>query len=145
MILKRNKFVSQWRNFDIKRSYNFKDMDLWHFLIFLDFSKIYFDFYWFYFFIQIAKRGLISVGPAELMFRVDVARGTRADVTWHARPRGRAARAHAAPMWRRGGADAWQGHMSPRGRPGRAMRHEEGASRWRADETKSYDRWMHTT
>ena len=27
----------------------------------------------------------------------DMARGSRADATWHARPRGNAARAHAAP------------------------------------------------
>ena len=46
----------------------------------------------------------------------NVARGTRMDVTWHTRPRGRAARAHAALGWRGGGADAWQGHASPRGR-----------------------------
>ena len=35
----------------------------------------------------------------------DVARGTRAGATQHARPCGRAARAHAV----KGGADAWQG------------------------------------
>ena len=35
----------------------------------------------------------------------DVTHGTRAGATWHARPRGRAARAHAV----QGGADAWHG------------------------------------
>ena len=45
-----------------------------------------------------------------------LARRTRTDVTWQARPGGRAARAHTAPGWRGGGADAWQGHVSPRGR-----------------------------
>ena len=34
--------------------------------------------------------------------------GTRADVTRHARPRGRGARAHAAPRWHGGGADVGQ-------------------------------------
>ena len=51
-------------------------------------------------------------------------RGTRADATWHPRPRGRAARALVAephePTQRAGGADAWQGHTSPRARPGGA-------------------------
>ena len=44
MILKRNKFVSQWRKFEFKRSYIFKDMDFSISWIFLDFSRIYFDF-----------------------------------------------------------------------------------------------------
>ena len=39
----------------------------------------------------------------------DVVCGTRTDATWHARPRGRAARAHAVPRWRVAGVDAWQG------------------------------------
>ena len=38
----------------------------------------------------------------------DVARGTRMDATRHARPRGRAAQAHAAPRWCVAGADTWQ-------------------------------------
>ena len=37
--------------------------------------------------------------------RAEVVRRTRTDATRHARPRGRAARAHAV----QGGADAWQG------------------------------------
>ena len=64
----------------------------------------------------------------------DVARGTYTDTTRHARPRGRAARAHAARRWHAGAhrrrrrmagatqvhADAWvaphgRGHASPRG------------------------------
>ena len=49
-----------------------------------------------------------------------MARGTGTDATWHARPRGKAARAHMVPGWRGGGADAWQGHVSPPGRPGGA-------------------------
>ena len=44
MILKRNKFLSQWRKFEFKWSYIFKDMDFWIFWIFLDFFRIYFDF-----------------------------------------------------------------------------------------------------
>ena len=41
----------------------------------------------------------------------DVARGTRADATHHARPRGRAARAHAARRWR-AGAHRWHGRVA---------------------------------
>ena len=32
-------------NFEFKKSYIFKDIDFWIFWIFLDFSRIYFDFY----------------------------------------------------------------------------------------------------
>ena len=49
---------------------------------------------------------------------VDVARGTRADVTWHARPRGRAARAQAARRWRTSGADTSQGPRESTRMPG---------------------------
>ena len=35
---------------------------------------------------------------ADVARRADVARGTRADATWHARPRGRATRAHAGSL-----------------------------------------------
>ena len=52
----------------------------------------------------------------------DVARGTNADVTRHARPHGRAARAHAARRWRTGSADAWQ-------RPCESTRAPEGVPR----------------
>ena len=45
-------------------------------------------------------------------------RGTRTDATWHARPRGRAMRAHAVSGWHGGGVEAWQGQASPRGHPG---------------------------
>ena len=40
-----------------------------------------------------------------------MARGTHANATWHAAPRG---------PTHGGGADMWQGHTSPRGRPGGA-------------------------
>ena len=56
-------------------------------------------------------------------------RGTRADVTRHARPRGRAARAHAAPRWRKGGADAWQGPRESMRMPLVVPRGNEQASR----------------
>ena len=47
--------------------------------------------------------------------RADVACGTRTDATWHARPCGRAVRAHARCRWRTSGADTWQGtHESTR-------------------------------
>ena len=52
----------------------------------------------------------------------DVAGKTRADTMRRARPRGRAARAHAARRWRTGGADAWQG-------PCKSTRTPEGAPR----------------
>ena len=53
--------------------------------------------------------------------------GTRADATWHARPRGRASRAHAAPRWRGGGADAWQGPRESTRTPGWRHVASEGA------------------
>ena len=55
----------------------------------------------------------------------DVARGTRADATRHARPRGRAARAYARPRWRGHVAGATRVHadsrVAPRGRVGLAF------------------------
>ena len=42
MILKRNKFVIQWRKFDFKMSYIFERYGI---LNLLDFSRILFDFY----------------------------------------------------------------------------------------------------
>ena len=56
-------------------------------------------------------------------------RGTRADVTRHRRPRGRAARAHAAPRWHGGGADTRQDHSSPRRLRGGDTWQCEGAGR----------------
>ena len=50
----------------------------------------------------------------------DVTRGTRADAMRHARPRGRAARAHAELKWRHVARTRGRGHASPRGRPGGA-------------------------
>ena len=50
--------------------------------------------------------------------KADVVRETRTDVTRHTRPCGRAAQAHATSRWRVAGADAWQGHAGPHGRPG---------------------------
>ena len=49
----------------------------------------------------------------------DMARETRVDATRHARPCGRAARAHSECRWRIGGADAWQGPLE-------SMRTREG-------------------
>ena len=40
IILKVKRFVIQWRKFEFKRSYIFKDIDFRIFWIFLDFSKI---------------------------------------------------------------------------------------------------------
>ena len=48
----------------------------------------------------------------------DVARGTHADATWHARPRGRGARAHAARRWCTNGADTCQGPRESTRMPG---------------------------
>ena len=50
--------------------------------------------------------------------RADMARGTRADVTRHAMPHGRAALAHAECRWRTGGADTWQGPHESTQTPG---------------------------
>ena len=52
--------------------------------------------------------------------------GTSADATQHARPRGRAARAHAELRWRNVAWTLGRGHASPRGRPSGAMWHEGG-------------------
>ena len=50
----------------------------------------------------------------------DVARGTRVDATRHARPRGRAARAHAARRCAQVARTRGVGHASPRRRSGGA-------------------------
>ena len=56
----------------------------------------------------------------------DVVRGTRTDVTRHARPRGRAVRAHAARRWYTGSADAWQGPRESTRTPEGVPRGERG-------------------
>ena len=48
---------------------------------------------------------------------VDVARGTHADATRHAKSRGRAARAHVRRRWRTGRGHVAGGHTGPRRRP----------------------------
>ena len=73
MILKRNKFMLQWRKFEFKRSYICKDMGFLIFLIFLDFSKIYFDFLLIF---KMQKRGFYLHRTRG----ADVALGTRTDV-----------------------------------------------------------------
>ena len=50
----------------------------------------------------------------------DMAQGTRADATRHARPHGRATRAHADLRWRNVQRTRGMGYASPRGRPGGA-------------------------
>ena len=56
----------------------------------------------------------------------DMARRTRVDATRHARPCGRAARAHAAHRWRSSGVDAWQGPCESTRMPEGAPRGERG-------------------
>ena len=46
-----------------------------------------------------------------------MARGTRTDATRHARPRGKAARAHVRRKWRTGRGHVAGGHAGPRERP----------------------------
>ena len=48
----------------------------------------------------------------------EVVRGTRTDAMRHARPRGRATRAHAWRRWRTGCADAWLGPRESTRTPG---------------------------
>ena len=60
-----NKFVSQWRKFEIKKSYIFKDIDFRIFWIFLDFSIIYFDFYRFNSFYKWQKGGYFPARTAS--------------------------------------------------------------------------------
>ena len=52
----------------------------------------------------------------------DVAYGTRTDATRHARPRGRAARAHAVPRWRGRVGGATQNHAEARVLPRGSVR-----------------------
>ena len=87
-----------------------------YFGFFLDFLEYI---YRFYSLIQIAKKGFIfhRTRGGHVTCGADMARGTCVDATRHARPRGRAAQAHAAHKWCTGGAVAWQGYTSPRGRP----------------------------
>ena len=54
--------------------------------------------------------------------RADVAHGTHADATRYARPRGRAARVHAAPRWRGRVAGAVGVHADAREAPHGSMR-----------------------
>ena len=122
MILKRKKIVIQWRKFEIKRSYNFKDMYFWIFWIFQDFSRIYFRF----FLNENHKKGVYF--PQDLR-RTCGARDPRecdtaCKATWQSRtsPRG----TQVAHKWRGRVAEATRVHadarVAPRGR---------GAGRWR--------------
>ena len=63
---------------------------------------------------------------AEVARRAEVAHGTRADATAHARPRCRAARALARRRWRTGGADTWEGPRESTWTPEGAPRGERG-------------------
>ena len=100
----------QWRKFEFKRSYIFKDMDFLNFLVF-------FEFFLFLFLFKMAKRGfLFSTELAELTWHSEPARmrhGTQGHV---AEPR--------EPTRCLGGTEEartrGRGHTSPRGRPGGA-------------------------
>ena len=61
----------------------------------------------------------------------DMVRGTHAHATRHARPHGRAARAHTKLRWRHVARTRGRGHASPRGRLHGTM-WQEGAGKWRA-------------
>ena len=117
-MLKRKKIVIQWRKFRLKRSCIFKVINFWSLCPFSDFYLIL---NWFFikfiliFLIKIVKKGgFLFHGPRD----ADVASGTHADATRHARPRGRAARAHVRHRWRTGRGHVVGGHEGPRGRPG---------------------------
>ena len=102
MMLKRNKFVIQWRKFEIKRSCIFRVMNFKSLYPLLDFYLIFLI----YFVIEKnpKKWGFIR-RTAGLTWRAgmaDAARETRADVTRHTRPRERtwgAAGAQGADTW----------------------------------------------
>ena len=104
MILKRNKFVIQWRNFELKRDYIFKVIDFWIFLIFPDFI----EFFWVLLPLKMQKKRFFYLHRTpELMWHVGPMRirhGTQGHV---AAPRG---------STRGGDADTWQDHGSPRRR-----------------------------
>ena len=92
-MLKRKKFVIQWRKFGLKRSSTFKFMNFWRLCLFLIF--IFKCTFLSIFFIKIAEKGFTNLqvmtwwaGPGgELTWRVGPPRGC--DVAL--RPRGRAA------------------------------------------------------
>ena len=75
------------------------------------------------------KRGFLFHRPreadvarvADVARKADVAYETRADATLHARPRGRAARAHVRHRWCTGRKQVAGGHAGPRERPSGAM------------------------
>ena len=105
MILKRKKFVIQWRKFWLKRSFIFKVINLWSLCLF---SNFYLILNWF-FLIKIAKKwGILVHRPrswrgAELTWHTGPARMRRGTQGHVAGPRG--------PMWGAGGAqgeDTWQ-------------------------------------
>ena len=100
------KFVIQWRKFELKRSYIFKVID---FLNILDFFQILFDLFP-YLKLQKGVNFRRTCGA-------DVARETRADVTWHARPRGRATRPRGELRWLEWMQTRGRGHTSSRGCP----------------------------
>ena len=116
----------------IKKEFYFKS---YWFLNILDFFWIlYLIFIDFSLFKKRQKWGFIlhRTRGTDVACETHVARGTRADATWHARPRGRAAWAHAEPRWREGGADSWHGPRKSTQTPGWHHVASEGASRWRA-------------
>ena len=95
-------------------------------ILIFDFSDIFWILFWFLlifnFIKNITTKGVyISTRPAELMWRVGPARMRHGMQGHVAAPRG-------PTCW--GGTDAWQGHASPRERPGGAMWHEWWAGRW---------------
>ena len=114
MILKRNKFVMQWRKFEFKGVIFLKKW-IFEFLgLFLDFSRIL---YVLFPYLNCKKRRLISARPAEMTWHAGPAR-MRHDTHGHvAEPR--------EPTRHLGGVEETRtrgrGHASPRGRPGGSM------------------------
>ena len=105
-MLKRKKFVIQWRKFGLKRSCIFWVMNLWVYALFSDFNSI---FKLIFSYLKSQKRGFLT------------RRWWRGELTWHAGP----ARGTTARM-RRDTEATWQGRRWPTRGPGGA----QGADTW---------------
>ena len=137
-MLKRKKFVIQWRKFGLKRSYTFKVMNFWSLWPFSHFYLIFKLISISIFSIKNRKKGYLPVGGDVASGPSDeLTRGVqdhRADAT---RPWGHVAGprvAHARRRWRTGRGHVAGGHACPRVHANaRVGRHVAGrVGRWRA-------------
>ena len=137
IILKRKEILIQWRKFGFKRSCIFKVMNFWSYALFQILIWFFNEFLSVFCHYKIAKSGVLSAGPRGWRGAqgraglADVVRRTRADATWHARPRDRAVRAHVRRKWRTGRGHMTGGHTCPRGSTRTPMRGATLQEGWR--------------